>query len=109
MSAADSANIPAVVSRIRELLFRGNFAESKAMVQKALVAPDPHGVTLITLAEALVELASAHADMDPNVSTWLRREATSLLYAWGSSATSGGEGACRAQRIRAAEERLSER
>lgn len=59
-------------------------------------------------AGALCSLAASHAfDSDPTVYRWLRDRGIGLWYAWGSGATSGGDGAARAVEIRVAEAKLA--
>lgn len=57
------------------------------------------------LAAEVCRFARAHLfDPDPAVLHWLRDRGIQLWYTWSSGATSGGEGAERAVRIRAAED-----
>lgn len=94
--------------RVWALAARGQFAAAESQLQVILSAPDPWGGTLERAADDLVGLACAHAlDPDPAVYPWLRERAVRLWYAWGSQATSGGEGAARMDSIRSAEARLA--
>jgi hypothetical protein len=103
----DSARYHEAVERVWALAAREQFEEAEAQIRLITDAPDPCGGRLQSLAGDLVEIAVAHAsDEDPTVFEWARRRAISLWYAWGASATSGGEGAARMQEIRAAEERI---
>ena len=95
------------VERVWALAARGRFEEAEAQLRLITYAPDPYGGRLQSLAAEVVGIAVAHAsDRDPTVFEWLRQRALHLWYAWGSCATSGGEGAARAVEIRAAEQRL---
>ena len=95
------------VERVWALAARERFDEAEAQVRLITDAPDPCGGRLQSLASDLVGIAVTHAsDNDPAVYEWARHRAISLWYAWGASATSGGEGAARMQEIRAAEARL---
>ncbi|HEX2099067.1 MAG TPA: hypothetical protein VHF69_00305, partial [Candidatus Synoicihabitans sp.] len=97
------------LARVWALASRRRFAEARTQLQQLLSGPDPYGGVLEGVAEGMVRLARAHElDADPTVYDWLRTQAISLWYAWGSQATSGGEGACRAVKIRAAEAQLPE-
>jgi hypothetical protein len=60
-------------------------------------------------AEALTTAVEVHADDEEGaVYEWLREQATDLWYCWGSTATSGGEGAAMMPSIRAATDRFGE-
>ncbi len=60
-------------------------------------------------AEALTTAVEVHADDEEGtVYEWLREQATDLWYCWGSTATSGGEGAAMMPYIRAATDRFGE-
>lgn len=103
----DAAQYAAAVARVSALAARQRFAEAKAQVRLILAWPDPYGGVLQQLAEDLVAIAEALAAYDDAAGfAWARDEAINLWYAWGSQATSGGEGAVRADSIRAAEEKL---
>jgi hypothetical protein len=105
---ADAALYTEAVARVWALGARGRFAEAEDQIRLILAQPDPHGGRLQQLAEELVEISAAHAsDADGAVFDWFRERAIVLWYAWGSGATSGGEGTARAQYIRAAERRLA--
>ena len=60
-------------------------------------------------AEAMTTAVEVHADdEDGAVYEWLREQATDLWHCWGSTATSGGEGAAMMPSIRAATDRFAE-
>lgn len=95
-------------TRLWALAARGQFEAAEEQLQRLLAGPDPHGGRLQQAAEDMVTLACRHA-YDPNraVFTWARERAIRLCYAWGSQATSGGEGESRMDFIRSAEEKLT--
>jgi hypothetical protein len=104
----DVARYDEAVKRVWALAARHRFEEGEAQIQLIVAPPDPWGGRLEQLAGHMVGIAVAHAeDADDAVYNWARRRAVNLWYAWGSTATSGGEGAARAEEIRAAEERLA--
>ena len=105
----DAERYADALTRVWALAARRRFREAQEQVRAILATPDPYGGTLERLAGDLVNLAVAHAQDDEDVVyQWLRERSIDLWYAWGSQATSGGEGAYRAQYIRAAEERLAQ-
>lgn len=105
---ADPSRYADAVGRIWALAARQRFADAEQQIRIALSHPDPD--RLEELAGDLVAMATAHTiDEDGAVYDWLRERAISLWYAWGSRATSGGEGYAMSARIRAAEERLPAR
>lgn len=95
-------------ARVRALVARARFAEAEVQLRALLTGPDPGGCRLEQTAAQMVEVAVAHA-FDPNdaIYAWARDRAVQLWYAWGSQATSGGEGAARLPSIEAAEARLA--
>lgn len=96
------------IERIWALAGRRRFAEAEEQLQAILNAPDRVGDNACLAAESLCALALAHGyDEDQSVHRWLRERGISLWYAWGSGATSGGEGAARALEIRAAEAKFA--
>lgn len=95
------------LARIAALAARGRYPEAAQQIRLLLAAPDPYGGVLEQLAEDLTGQAVAFA-ADPAVYAWAREQALWLWHAWGSGATSGGEGAVRGERIAAARERLDE-
>ncbi len=95
------------LDRVEALAIRNRFSDTEEQIQLILAVSDPDGGILQNLAGDLVEIAVAHAgDADRAAYRWLGQRAISLWYAWGSRATSGGEGAARGLSIRAAEARL---
>jgi hypothetical protein len=97
------------VKRIAGLAARSRFPEIDTQIQALLVDAGPTGWRIKQLADDLAELAAAHADSDnSSVYEWLRDRSINLLYAWGSCATSGGEGALCPRDIRACEERFAQ-
>lgn len=105
----DPSQLDAAVKRIWALAARRRFEEADQQISLILRGPDPFGGRLESLAGDLVQLARAHAgEADGTIYAWMRESALSLWYAWGSQATSGGEGEVRAVSIRAAEEVLAE-
>ena len=97
------------VDRVWALATQHRFKEAEEQIQLLVSAPDPVGGQLQSLAGDMVGMAVAHArDADSAVYDWAREKAVDLWYAWGSGATSGGEGTVRRQQIRAAEERLAQ-
>jgi len=98
------------VARIWALAARRRFDEAERQIRLVLSAPAPAPDRLEQLAEDMAGLAALYRQTpESEVYDWLREHATRLWYAWGSQATSGGEGAVRAERIRAAERRMPER
>lgn len=95
-------------ARVWALAARGRFDEAEQQLQLILAGEDPFGGRLEQAAGDMVGVACAHA-LDPNeaIYAWARQRAVDLWYAWGSQATSGGEGMARMTSIRAAEERLA--
>jgi hypothetical protein len=98
------------VARIWALAVQHRFADAAQQIRLILQAPDEHAERLQNLAEDLVNLAAAYSTTDDGeLYDWLRERGISLWYAWGSQATSGGEGSVRRLRIRAAELRIPSR
>lgn len=95
---------------VHALAARRRFTEAEAQLQEILSRPDEYGGVLTSAADALAGAAVLHRDdPEPEVYTWLRHRALQLWYAWGASATSGGEGSARSLEITAAEARLPSR
>ena len=104
----DPADYSVALERVWALAARQRFEEAEQQIQLILAPPDPYSGRLERLAGDLVATAITHADdEDLRVYDWLSRRATSLWYAYGSGASSGGEGAVRAERIHAAETELA--
>ncbi len=107
---AASSSVRTACRHVHALAARRRFTEAEAQLRVILSQPDEYGGVLTTAADALAGAAVAHReDLEPEVYAWLRRRALDLWYAWGSSATSGGEGSARSLEIRAAESRLPAR
>jgi hypothetical protein len=105
----DPAQSAGAMDRIAALCARGRLDEAERQIRLILDQPDPYGGRLQELAEHMVDIAVAHAqDADRTVFDWVQRRAETLWYAWGSGATSGGEGAARLVYIEAAEKRLAD-
>ena len=99
----------AAVRRIWALGARKRFQEAEAQMSEVLRWPSPYGAVLDDLVDELARLTAAHVhDPDEAVYQWFRQQTVGLLYQWGSCATSGGEGAVRAMRIRKVETDLEE-
>jgi hypothetical protein len=106
---SDPARTDEATNRIAALCARGRLDEAERQIQLILDQSDPYGGRLQELAGQMVDIAVSHAqDKDRTVFDWVHRRATTLWYAWGSGATSGGEGAARLVYIEAAEKRLAE-
>lgn len=106
---ADPAQTRDALARISALAVHRRLDEAEEQIRIVLDGQDPFGGRLQQLAEEMVGIAVAHAsDPDRTVFEWARQRAIDLWYAWGSGATSGGEGAARMVYISAAEERLAE-
>lgn len=88
------------VARVIALAARGRLADADAQL-RALDHADPRSVAR-DLSAAVEQFAAA----DDAVFGWLRGRATDYWYAWGSEATSGGDGAARLLDIRPAMERF---
>ena len=96
------------VSRIWALAAKGQYEDAEEQIRLILAPEDPFDARLEQLAGDMVGVATAHAeDQDNAMYDWARRWAINLWYAWGSGATSGGEGAVRSDRIRDAEAALA--
>jgi hypothetical protein len=109
-AVTEAARYPEAVARIWALAARRNFTEAQNQVRLVLAAPDRDRDTLENLAGDLVELAVLYASSnEPDIYDWLRTRAIDLWYAWGSQATSGGEGAVMEGRIREMEQRIPPR
>jgi hypothetical protein len=90
----DVAQWDAAVQRIAGLAARSRFADVDAQISALLVDVGPTGWRLRKLADDLGDLAVAHAySEDRTIYVWLRDRSINLMHAWGSCATSGGEGA----------------
>jgi len=106
----DPSRYPEAVARIWALAARRRFDDGQQQVQLVLSAGPDEPDRLERLAGDMVELAEMYVlSPDIDVYDWLRGCAIDLWYAWGSQATSGGEGTIRGQRIRAAERRIPAR
>jgi len=90
----DPAQWEPAVQRIAGLAARSRFTEVETQIRALVVDVGPTGWRLKQLADDLGDLAAAHAGTaDRTIYEWLRDRSISLLHAWGSCATSGGEGA----------------
>ena len=104
----DTSRYGDAVTRVWALAARHRFEEAEVQCQLITAAPDPIGGRLESLADDLVAMAVTHSgDSEEAVYEWARAKAVQLWYAWGSCATSGGEGAARMEKIRAAEDKLA--
>jgi hypothetical protein len=98
------------VARIWALVARDRFQEAEQQIRLILKLPDEHGSRLQDFAGDLVALAEAYLHTPYGEAyDWFREKGLNLWYAWGSQATSGGEGMVRRESIRAAEDRLPKR
>ena len=96
------------LNRVWALAAKKRFDEAEEQCRLITASPDPYSGRLERLAGDMVAIAITHAaEIDPAVYDWARMKAIHLWYAWGSGATSGGEGAVRAESIRAAEDALA--
>jgi hypothetical protein len=96
---AGAANVWALAAQRR-------FAEAQAQVSAILEGQRELAPSLAGLIGAAAE---KHAwERDSDVYDWLKDKCTSLWYYWGACATSGGEGAARADEIHGAEARFDE-
>jgi hypothetical protein len=93
------------VERLRALISQHRFEEANEAVGVLLAGHDPHGYLILKVAGDLENIAAEYAG-DSVADAWARDRAVGLWYAWGSSATSGGEGAARSWEIDRAVERL---
>lgn len=92
------------MTRIWALAGNRRFEEAEAQVRAIVHAEDRQWDNTDRAAGMLCSYALKHAfDDDLTVYQWLRERGISLWYAWGSGATSGGEGMARSVDIRAAE------
>ena len=92
------------VNRIWALAAKHRFDEAEAQIQLLIAPDDPFGGRLQMLAGDVVRIAVAHVrDADRTVFNWARERGIHLLYAWGSGATSGGEGTVRRKEMSAVE------
>jgi hypothetical protein len=104
----DTTRYAEALNRVWALAAKGRFDEADEQCCMITASPDPYGGRLEQLAGDMVAIAIAHAaESDSTVYDWAREKAVHLWYAWGSGATSGGEGAVRAESIRAAEDALA--
>lgn len=105
---ATQARFDEAIAQVHALAGRKRLEEAERQLQALVSSPDRNPGTTPRAAEAVCALALAHAfQEDGTVYAWLRDRGISLWYAWGSSASSGGEGASRAHEIHAAEERFA--
>lgn len=96
----EAAQFQAAIQRVWALAGRKRFDEAEEQLRA--VPRDP----LVT-AKALGTIAERHAfEADGSVYEWLRDRAINHWYAWGATATSGGEGAERMLEIGPAMERF---
>jgi len=95
------------LQQVGTLAVEQRFAEARERLFELCRGNGGRNERLQELAEALGRMAVARAG-DPNRSVyeWLRDRSKDLWYAWGSTATSGGEGAARSVEIDAAMERF---
>lgn len=97
------------MERVWALAARQRFDEAEQQLMAIVNAEDARGYNDQRAAESLCACAKLHAfDEDRTVYTWLRDRGINLWYAWGSGATSGGEGMARSVDIRAAENDFKE-
>lgn len=97
------------LTRVWALAGNKRFEEAEAQVRAIVYADDRAWENTDRAAGVLCSYALRHAfDDDLTVYKWLRERGISLWYAWGSGATSGGEGTARAVDIRAAERAFEE-
>ena len=95
----------AALGRVWALAHCHRFDEAAEQLRLVGQAREPGH--LESMAEGLTRIAAAYVEAgDEEVYVWLRGKALDLWYAWGSQATSGGEGAAMSVRIRAAERTL---
>jgi hypothetical protein len=100
----------AAIQRIWALAARKRFDEAEDQLRAVADFPDAGGYELQRLAENLAEITILHRDdEDAEVYRWLREHTRNYCYAFGSGATSGGEGAVSGEWIRRIEARLPER
>jgi hypothetical protein len=96
----DQERYDEAVANVWALAARKRFDEAEAQMQLILAPPDPYGGRLQRLAGDMVGIASLHSlDFEDAIYDWARTRAVNLWYAWGSGATSGGEGAARVGEI----------
>jgi hypothetical protein len=89
----DPARWAEAVNRIEALALRQRYDDAEKQIQAVTKDVGPTGWRLKQLADDVGELADAHAGGDDRtLYLWLRDRAINLLHAWGSCATSGGEG-----------------
>ncbi|MEO7996532.1 MAG: hypothetical protein ABI852_03760, partial [Gemmatimonadaceae bacterium] len=92
------------LNRVWALAGRKSFDEAEAQLMAIINASDSRGNNNYRAAESLCASARLHAfDDDRTVYSWLRDRGITLWYAWGSGATSGGEGFTRGLEIHKAE------
>ncbi len=90
--------------RVHALAGRRCFDEAEEQLRTILNAADRPVGSEYHAAGCLCALAKKYAFApDATVYQWLEQTGLRLWYGWGAGATSGGEGACRATEIRAAE------
>jgi hypothetical protein len=105
LTTSDASLYVDALARVHTLALERRFEEAEAQVRLILDLPDPHGCILQELGADLGNIAAAYSD-HPAVCEWARKWAHNMWYAWGSGATSGGEGAARLVEIEAAVESL---
>jgi hypothetical protein len=99
----------AAVARIWALAARCRFDEAEEQVRVLVKDCGPFGERTERAASDLGALAARFvAEEDRTLYLWLRERSLRFWYAWGSQATSGGEGAVRGREIRAAERHFAE-
>lgn len=95
------------LQQVGALAVEQRFAEARERLFELCRGGERGNERLQELAEALGRMAAARAgDPDRSVYEWLRDRSKDLWYAWGSTATSGGEGAARSVEIDVAMERF---
>lgn len=107
LACGDWEREEAGLQQIGALALEQRFAEARERLFELCRGGERGNERLQELAEALGRMAAARAgDPDRSVYEWLRDRSKDLWYAWGSTATSGGEGAARSVEIDAAMERF---
>ncbi len=83
----------AAIDRIGSLVARRRFDEANEQIAVVTKDSGPANWRLEQMAEDLGALAVSAAPFDREIYVWLRDRSINFLHAWGSCATSGGEGA----------------
>jgi hypothetical protein len=97
------------MDRVWALAGASRFDDAEVQIQAVVYAADRRGDNCERAASTLCSCAKLHAfDEDLTVHYWLRERGIQMWYAWGSQATSGGDGTERARHIRAAEKEFLE-